>query len=243
MNTRLQVEHAITEAVVGVDIVKWMIRISAGDELTLKQEDISQRGHAIECRVYAENPDKLEFRPSIGRLSSFSLNILNRIGIRHDTGFHSGSRVSIHYDPLLAKLITQGEDREDALKKMNWALLNYTALGVETNVEFLRDIITHPKFQTGEISTHFITENISPDWVGRSKRKIPLEIVLAASLYDAMQSNNLEEAYDGEESLQPSPWQMLGNWGRDSLERSKVVVKSGIKRTTDQISKTIKPSS
>lgn len=247
MNTRLQVEHAITEAVVGVDIVQWMIRISAGEVLTLKQENIIQRGHAIECRIYAENPDKLQFRPSIGTLTSFSLNILNRIGIRHDTGYTTGSRVSIHYDPMIAKLITQAETREDALKKMNWALLNYTVLGVETNTEFLRDIITHPKFQVGDVTTHFIPENFSPDWVARSKRDIPIEVVIAASLYDCLRDNGVIMANDNDESAGfPSPWQMLGTWGRQNLERSKEaferskeVIKESIDRTTKQLTRNI----
>jgi len=247
MNTRLQVEHAITEAVIGVDIVQWMIRISAGDELTLQQTDITQRGHAIECRVYAENPDKLEFFPSIGTLTSFSLNILNRIGIRHDTGYTTGSKVSIHYDPLLAKLITHAETREDALKKMNWALLNYTALGVDTNLEFLREIITHPKFQAGDITTNFIPDNFDSSWVARSKRDIPMAVVIAASLYDSMNSHKTLNNFEKEDDSKfPSPWQILGNWGRQNLERSKSafeqsqkIIKAGIDRATKELAQNL----
>lgn len=225
MNTRLQVEHPITELVTGVDIVKWMIKVAAGQVLELSQEHVTQRGHSVECRVYAENPDHLEFRPSIGKLQQFSLNILNRVGIRHDTGFETGNRVSIHYDPLLAKLITYGETREDCLEKMSWALRNYTALGVETNVEFLRDIITHKAFKEGKMTTHFIQDNFSTDWVGQSKRELPVEVLLAASLFDQLQTNGNGNGYASleitdEPEGQPSPWHMLGSFGRESLERS-----------------------
>lgn len=219
MNTRLQVEHPITEMVTGIDIVKKMIKISAGERLNLKQEDIFQRGHSIECRVYAENPDYLAFRPSIGILSAFNLEVA--VGIRNDTGYKTGSRVSIHYDPLLSKLITYGEDRVDAINKMYWALTNYSVLGVETNMEFLRDIISHKNFKKGNISTHFINDNFSNKWVGRSKRELPLEILLAVSLYDKLNNQNDLNFNDLSESQKhPSPWHILGDWGRDNLARS-----------------------
>jgi len=218
MNTRLQVEHPITEVVTGIDIVKKMIKISAGERLSLAQSDIQQRGHAIECRVYAESPDNLEFRPSIGVLNAFDLQAA--VGVRNDTGYSTGSRVSIHYDPLLAKVITCGEDRDDTICKMNWALTNYTVLGVDTNIEFLRDVINHKKFKQGKITTHFIDENLT-GWVRRARRDLPLEILLAASLYDKFKDKlNNVEINDKNQVEQPSPWQMLGDWGRENLIRS-----------------------
>jgi len=222
MNTRLQVEHPITEVVTGIDIVKKMIKIASGQELTLKQSDIMQRGHAIECRVYAENPDHLEFRPSIGILSAFNLEV--GVGIRNDTGFKTGSRVSIHYDPLLAKLITFGEDRNDTINKMYWALTNYTVLGVETNIEFLRDCIDHKKFRSGEITTHFIQENFTQTWVSRSRRELPIEIIIAASLFDKLNIKDYSKNENSDKTINPSPWRILGNFGRDNLQRSISVV-------------------
>ncbi len=234
MNTRLQVEHPITEVVTGYDIVKKMIKISAGEPLPMKQEDIKQRGHAIECRLYAENPDHLEFRPSIGLLTAFNLEVA--VGVRNDTGFKTGDRVSVHYDPLLAKLITYGEDRTDALNKMYWALTNYTVLGVDTNIEFLRDVINHKKFRDGMITTHFIPENFSHDWVNRSKRGIPLEVLIAAILHDKICSK--EVTYDKSENKKVlTPWQMLGDWGRANLKRTTSIVENFVERSEDMIKK------
>lgn len=233
MNTRLQVEHPITEAVTGLDIVKKMIKISAGEPLTVKQKDVMQRGHAIECRLYAENPDHLEFRPSIGVLNAFNLEVA--VGVRNDTGYKTGDRISIHYDPLLTKLISYGEDRTDAINKMYWALTNYTILGVDTNIEFLRDIINHKKFRTGEITTHFIQENFSTEWASRSKRGLPLEILIAAVLHDKF--NPLEQAQTEVNKKTMSPWHMLGDWGRENLKRTSSVVEKFVDQSNSMIKK------
>ena len=233
MNTRLQVEHPITEMVTGYDIVKKMIKVSAGETLPMKQDDIRQRGHAIECRIYAENPDRLEFRPSIGVLNAFNLEVA--VGVRNDTGFKTGDRISVHYDPLLAKLITYGEDRTDALNKMYWALTNYTVLGVETNIEFLRDIINHKKFREGKITTHFIQENFDPDWVSRSRRGIPLEILIAAILHDKFAVEPV--ITNGDNKKQLSPWQMLGDWGRENLKRTTSAVEKFVEQSEAKIKK------
>ena len=221
MNTRLQVEHPITELVTGYDLVKKMIKIAAGEPLPMQQSDVKQRGHAIECRLYAENPDHLEFRPSIGLLTAFNLEVA--VGVRNDTGFKTGDRVSVHYDPLLAKLVTYGEDRIDALNKMYWALTNYTVLGVDTNIEFLRDIINHKNFREGKITTHFIQLNFSHDWVNKSKRGLPLEILIAAVLHDKLTSKVKTLMIDDSKAVH-SPWQMLGDWGRQNLQRTTNIV-------------------
>ena len=234
MNTRLQVEHPITEVVTGYDIVKKMIKVAAGEPLPMKQSDVKQRGHAIECRIYAENPDRLEFRPSIGILNAFNLEVA--VGVRNDTGFRTGDRVSVHYDPLLAKLITSGEDRTDALNKMYWALTNYSVLGVDTNIEFLRDVINHKKFREGAITTHFIQENFKPDWVSRSKRGLPLEILIAAILHDKLASNDLSNnTIESKKAL--SPWQILGDWGRENLKRTTSVVERFVEQSEVMIKK------
>lgn len=236
MNTRLQVEHPITEMVTGYDIVKKMIKVSAGETLPMEQADVKQRGHAIECRIYAENPDHLEFRPSIGVLNAFNLEVA--VGIRNDTGFKTGDRVSVHYDPLLAKLVTYGEDRTDALNKMYWALINYTVLGVDTNIEFLREIINHKKFREGAITTHFIQDNFSSDWVGRSKRELPLEILIAAVLHDKLATTQVMVTGEGKRTL--SPWQMLGDFGRENLKRTTSAVEKVVEKSESMLKQSFK---
>ncbi len=135
MNTRLQVEHPITEVVTGVDLVKLQLRVAAGEPLPFKQNDLSQRGHAIECRVYAEDPAN-GFLPSIGRVFT-SVEPVGP-GVRVDAGVTSGDEVTLHYDPMIAKLIVSGETRDDAIAKMLWALHHYVILGeVTTNIPFL----------------------------------------------------------------------------------------------------------
>jgi acetyl-CoA carboxylase biotin carboxylase subunit len=155
MNTRLQVEHPITELVTGVDLVKLQIRVAAGEPLPFGQADIRQRGHALECRIYAEDPAN-DFLPEIGR-------VLRAVepagpGVRVDAGVTTGDEVMLHYDPMIAKLIVLGEDRPDSLRKMVWALKHYVVLGVTTNIPFLRAVIAHDAFQRGEATTHFVED-------------------------------------------------------------------------------------
>ena len=228
MNTRLQVEHPITEAVVGIDIPQWMIKIADGKPLTLKQEDLHQRGHAIECRICAENPENLEFRPSIGKIAKFELK--PKVGIRHDTGVEQGSIVSINYDRMIAKLIVHAQSRSEAIQKMNWALSNYTVLGIDTNIEFLRDIITHPQFGEGNIDTHFIN-NYLQGWRSRVKmlQGVPLEVLIATALYDMFNPDGKQQSMIT--SLKQtatnailSPWKTIERWGRKNLETSSLIV-------------------
>ncbi len=211
MNTRLQVEHAITEMTTGIDIVKWQLRIASGEPLTLEQDDIRQRGHAIECRIYAEDPEQ-GFMPSTGRLSK--VEIPRGINIRHDTGVKEGAVITPYYDPMLAKLIVTGEKREDAIRKMEWALSNYITLGVTTNVPFLRAIIAHEAFAGGEIDTHFI-DTYFKDW--EMAADLPVEVLIAAALDDMRHSGIVEDEGSGEEAHDAhSPWKNAGLWRIDS---------------------------
>ncbi|XP_061647047.1 propionyl-CoA carboxylase alpha chain, mitochondrial isoform X2 [Phyllopteryx taeniolatus] len=161
MNTRLQVEHPITECITGLDLVEQMIRVAKGYQLQHKQEDIPINGWAFESRVYAEDPYKSFGLPSIGRLSQYqeppSLN-----NVRVDSGIQEGSDISIYYDPMISKLITYGATRAEALAKMEDALDSYVIRGVTHNIPLLREIITHPRFISGDISTNFLPE-IYPD--------------------------------------------------------------------------------
>jgi propionyl-CoA carboxylase alpha chain len=156
MNTRLQVEHPVTELVTGQDLVEWMIRIAAGERLTLSQADVRLRGWAIEARIYAEDPFR-NFLPSVGRLVRYLPSALSE-SVRVDTGVYEGGEVSIYYDPMIAKLVTHGTTRQEAIQRMRHALNEFCLRGVSHNISFLGALIEHPKFIQGRLSTDFIAE-------------------------------------------------------------------------------------
>jgi len=156
MNARLQVEHPITEAVLGLDVVEWQVCIANGDPLTLQQEDIQPRGHAIECRIYAEDPYR-DFVPSTGPLLRWRPP--SGPGLRLDSGVDEGLEVSIYYDPMLAKLIAWAPDRDLSLRRMDVALSQFLVLGVTTNIPLLRAVLRHTQFQRGEYDTGFLEWN------------------------------------------------------------------------------------
>ncbi len=155
MNTRLQVEHPVTELVSGLDIVEMMFVVASGGELSIRQEDISLNGWAIESRVYAEDPLR-DFLPSTGRLTNY-LEPTGE-GVRVDSGVYEGGEVSIYYDPMIAKLVTFGENRDQAIASMSKALDNYYIRGVNHNISFLNSLMNHPRFLAGNLTTNFISE-------------------------------------------------------------------------------------
>ncbi|TPP60499.1 Propionyl-CoA carboxylase alpha chain [Fasciola gigantica] len=167
MNTRLQVEHPITECTTGVDIVHQMLRVGKGHPLLLKQSDISINGWAIECRVYAEDPYKAFGLPSIGRLHSY-IEPVNIPKVRCDSGISEGSEISIFYDPMICKLVTYGPSREAALNTMSQALDSYVIRGVTHNIPLLRDIITERRFVSGDISTKYLVETYPDGFKGKA---------------------------------------------------------------------------
>jgi acetyl-CoA carboxylase biotin carboxylase subunit len=156
MNTRLQVEHPVTEMVYGVDLAQAQIRIAGGEPLPFRQEDIHAHGHAIECRIYAEDPDK-GFLPSPGRIDS--LRIPSGPGIRDDGAAYPGYEIPLEYDPLVAKLVAHGADREQAILRMYRALDEYRLDGIRTAIPFHRKVMRHPAFRAGELTTGFIEEH------------------------------------------------------------------------------------
>ena len=156
MNARLQVEHPVTEAVLGMDLVEWQVRIAAGEPLTLRQEDIAPSGHAIECRIYAEDPYHY-FIPSTGALLRWRPP--SGPGLRLDSGVAQGQEVSIYYDPMLGKLIAWAPDRDRCLRRMAVALSEFLVLGVVTNIPLLRAVMGHAQFQRGEYDTGFLEWN------------------------------------------------------------------------------------
>jgi acetyl-CoA carboxylase biotin carboxylase subunit len=153
MNTRLQVEHPVTELVTGLDLVQWQIRIAAGEHLTLRQEDVSWRGCAMECRVCAEDP-AMNFLPSPGRIQRVAEP--GGPGIRVDSGVYSGWTVPLEYDSLLAKLIGYGESREQAVRRLLRAMEEYTITGIKTNLSYLRQLLDNAEFRRGELHTGFL---------------------------------------------------------------------------------------
>jgi acetyl-CoA carboxylase biotin carboxylase subunit len=175
MNTRLQVEHPVTEMVTGVDLVKLQIKVAQEEALPFAQGDLVQRGHAIECRVYAEDPDN-NFLPSPGTIHA--LRTPGGPGIRDDSGVYEGASVSIHYDPLVSKLVAYGADRDEALARMRRAVAEYTVLGIKTTLPFFARVLRHPVFVSGDYDTSFIEGAFrqSPETDER-----PWEVALAAA--------------------------------------------------------------
>jgi len=158
MNTRLQVEHPITEWITGIDLVHQMIRVAKGHPLKLKQSDVPLKGWAIECRVYAEDPFKNFGLPSIGRLHSYIEPTFISPDVRCDSGIEEGSEISIYYDPMICKLACYGSTREEALKTSVEALDSYVIRGVTHNIPLLRDILTEPRFVKGDVTTNYLPE-------------------------------------------------------------------------------------
>ena len=155
MNTRIQVEHPVTESVTNVDLIKSQIRIASGEALNIRQEDVVFKGHAIECRINAENPEK-NFRPSPGKINH--LHLPGGKGIRVDTAVYAGYTIPPYYDSMIAKVIVLGKSRNEAIKKMKSALSEFIVGGIDTNVDFQMEIMNNARFQSGDFSTDFIEQ-------------------------------------------------------------------------------------
>ncbi len=174
MNTRLQVEHPVTELITGVDLVELQIMVARGEVLPMKQEDLRIQGHALELRVYAEDPLS-NFLPSVGTLHTYSLP--TGPGVRVDNGFEEGMEIPIYYDPMLAKLITYGKTREEAMQIMIKAIDSYVVEGVQTTLPFGRFVFEHEAFRSGDFDTHFVKNYYSPEIL---KQKAEEEAEIAA---------------------------------------------------------------
>ncbi len=176
MNTRLQVEHPVTEMITGIDLVEMQIRVARGEVLPIKQEDLTIKGHALELRVYAEDPLN-DFLPSIGHLSVYQLP--QGKGVRVDNGIEQGMDVPIYYDPMLAKLITYGKDRDEAIQIMLKAIEDYKVEGISTTLPFGKFVFEHEAFRSGNFDTHFVKKYYSADLL---KGEIAKEAEIAAYL-------------------------------------------------------------
>jgi propionyl-CoA carboxylase alpha chain len=195
VNTRLQVEHPVTEAVTGLDLVRWQIQLAQGEPLPLAQDELALRGHAIEARLYAEDPAN-DFLPATGRIALWEPPELP--GVRIDSGVAAGSEVGIHYDPLLAKLIAVGPSRGEAIRRLVAALRRLGVGGVTTNRDFLIAVLEHPAFEAGKLDTHFIERHLPP-----ATRRAPRDAA-AERLHAIAAALHAHERRRGEGPLPPS---------------------------------------
>ena len=214
MNTRLQVEHAVTERVVGIDLVKAQIEVAAGGYLPWRQRHITQTGHAIECRIYAEDPEH-DFMPCPGKIDG--LRLPEGLGLRNDCGVYEGAEVSIYYDPMIAKLICWGENRVEAILRMRRALREYQVRGIKTNISFLQWILRHPRFMSGDVNTGFIDQEYrSLD----SEEVLPHKEIALASAAIAALHGEQEQTLGllAKRAAEPSKWREQGK--RTGLRRN-----------------------
>ncbi|MCA1592587.1 MAG: hypothetical protein LC754_08055 [Acidobacteria bacterium] len=213
MNTRLQVEHPVTELVTGFDLVREQITVAAGEPLSFTQDDVSWTGHAIECRVYAEDPDN-DFLPSPGRITH--LRVPAGPNVRDDGGVYEGAEVSIYYDPMISKLATWGRTRAEAIERMRRALAEYEVGGIKTTLPFFREVVRDEEFISGKLDTGFIARfNERRVAAGTDAVTRDMAIIAAALDYEAnIKSSSMRQA--NEEP--PSRWKMAG---RVALHRAR----------------------
>jgi acetyl-CoA carboxylase biotin carboxylase subunit len=225
MNTRLQVEHPVTELVTGIDLVREQIRVADGARLSVDQEDVDWRGHAIECRVYAEDPDH-NFFPSPGRISY--LRVPSGPGVRDDSGVDINSEVSIYYDPLISKIAAWGSNRNEAIDRLRRALDEYEVAGIKTTLPFFRKIVRDEEFISGRLDTGFISRfNARWESANEDSDELPVEhdmAVIAATLHYARDQRRATSQFAATSEIE-NRWKMSGrrglHHGRDSMRRTK----------------------
>ncbi len=226
MNTRLQVEHPVTELVTGQDLVEMMIRVAAGEKLALAQNDVTLTGWAMESRVYAEDPFR-NFLPSIGRLSGYCEP--QGEGVRVDSGVYEGGEVSMHYDPMISKLITYGDNREAAIDLMVDALDVYYIRGVNHNISFLNALMVHPRFVAGELTTNFIAgefpDGFNADLVPQNNPHIAVVVAAAVHQEYRERSSQISGQSEGHEYQVPDKWVVIT--GAEEIPVSMTLTMSG----------------
>lgn len=212
MNTRLQVEHPVTEMVTGVDLVKMQIRVAEGNVLPMKQEDIRFRGHAIECRICAEDV-RNDFLPDTGTIRRYRPPF--GFAVRDDSGVTDGSEISIHYDPMFAKLVVWGMDREDAIRKMRRALDEFVIDGVETTIPFCRFVMDHPAFIEGDFRIDFVEKHYKPDFLRKPQTDELHAAALAAVLNEIDRATGSVPSSNGSgtHAHRCSPWMLFHRHG------------------------------
>jgi acetyl-CoA carboxylase biotin carboxylase subunit len=181
MNTRIQVEHPVTELVTGIDLVQWQLRVAGGERLAFTQEDVAIKGHAIECRITSEDPAH-GFLPSTGHITL--VEPPTGPGVRWDSGIHEGSEISLYYDPMLAKLITYADDREAAIERMLRALSELTIVGVETSMPFHMRVMREPDFRAGKLDIRYLENHPAVAEPSLADEDARLAAIAAALLED-----------------------------------------------------------
>jgi acetyl/propionyl-CoA carboxylase alpha subunit len=204
MNTRLQVEHPVTELVTGVDLVRAQIVVASGEPLPWNDDGLTQRGHAIEARIYAEDPDQ-GFLPQAGRLLLYREPV--RPGVRIDSGVAEGGDVSVYYDPLLAKVIATAETRDAAIARLTAALRDFPILGIRTNAAFLLRVLEDPRFRSGEVDNGFL-DGEGAVLVEAGEVEPPPFVRAAVAAHEQVGSR----ASGGVSTEAWAPWQRLGKW-------------------------------
>jgi len=214
MNTRLQVEHPVTEFVTGLDLVHLQFRVASGEKLPFTQDDIQLRGHAIECRIYAEDPDN-NFFPSPGQITR--LLQPSGPGIRRDSGMYEGWTVPIDYDPLLAKLVGYGETREDAINRLLRALYEYFVGGIKTNISLFRRILHDPDFRAGKLDTGFLDRLLAHP-AAEGDKSTTLIAAIGAGIFASMDPKATLPPSDGQASVAanngPAGQENFSGWKR-----------------------------
>ena len=225
MNTRLQVEHPVTEFITGQDLVEWQLRVAAGEQLPASQEQLGIDGHALEARIYAEDPDN-GFLPSTGSLGHLQFPA-ETPQVRVDTGVRQGDTISVYYDPLIAKLIVRGDDRKNCLKRMIEALRQIRVTGVTTNIDFLTSVISHEAFQAADFDTGFIGRYLAE--LVPEKAPADPDILALAALYQVLRrdSRSCREAATSDDPT--SPWWATDNWRPNLVEEEHFSFHDGIR--------------
>jgi len=214
MNTRLQVEHPITEMITGIDLCKEMIRSAAGYPLAFRQEDVPLHGHAMECRIYAEDPDN-KFLPTPGKI--LGLRVPGGPWVRDESGMYEGMDVPIHYDPMLSKLVVWGSTRERCITRMTRALSEYSVKGIKTTIPFHARVMKNEKFIKGEIDTNFIDTQFQPQDAARIKPNEDIALVAAAIKAFLRDKDKTQRSLGGEcECAESSQWKSSGRVQRQS---------------------------
>jgi 3-methylcrotonyl-CoA carboxylase alpha subunit len=208
MNTRLQVEHPVTEMITGCDLVEWQLRVAAGEPLPKRQDELAIDGHAIEARIYAEDPER-GFLPSIGRLVHLATPATGA-DVRVDTGVRAGDEITPYYDPMIAKLIVHGEDRAAALRRLSDALAAYEIVGVATNVAFLGRVVAHEAFASGHVDTSLIARHHAA--LFRPPPPLPGDALAAAALAEVAAIVAARGAEAKRSSDPHSPWHAVDSW-------------------------------
>lgn len=208
MNTRLQVEHPVTELITGQDLVEWQLLVAAGEGLPCTQDELAINGHALEARIYAEDPDN-DFLPATGHLAHLRFP-LDSQHVRVDTGVRQGDSVSIHYDPMIAKLIVWDQDRASCLRRMQSALLETQVVGLTNNIDFLNSVVSHADFQSADIDTGFIDRH--HDALFLDTDQINDTVLALATLFILLQRQKQSEIPSYSLGDKHSPWNQTNNW-------------------------------